>query len=137
MKKWLNDNKVFLVGLISAILVIVQEFANQPEPDYKAVGLAVIAGIGSYLAKNLRGQWASIIGVGGNMIALLITQMQNHVPISWLQVIVQAMSGFLFVIAPPAKSISYERVGPIVEAKEEAKIVDQETEKMPPPPVGK
>lgn len=135
MKKWLNENKVLLFGAIGAIAVILQQYIDQPVVDYKIIGFAVVAGIAAYFAKNLRGQWASIVGIFGNLVGVVATQVADHKPISWMQLIIQAVVMFGMVVAPPAKSVNYERTDIIKEAKTEAAQVD--ADKKIPPPVGK
>jgi hypothetical protein len=70
----------------------------------------------SFLAKNLRGQWATISGIVATALSTYVTQEQSGA-ISWPQIILQAVIAFLAVVAPPAKSRGYEHTQTIQNAK--------------------
>jgi hypothetical protein len=82
---------------------------------------ALIAGAG-FLANNLRGQIASIIGLLGNTLTVFLT-MQENGTVSWAQLLIQFMIGVLAILAAPAKSEGYEKSPIIEEAKKEGEEI--------------
>lgn len=114
---WFNKNKVLIIGLLSAILLAANELFVRPEPpSVKALLIAGLAAAASFLANNLRGQWASIAGIVGTCVATYIT-METTGSISWPQLILQLILGLLAIVSPPPKARSYEHDENIVNAK--------------------
>lgn len=135
MKKFFADNKVFIIGLITSLCVVGQQYLDEKVADPFIVGFGVAGAIASYFAKNLRGQWGSIIGIGGNMIAVLTQAHITQQPINPWQLIIQAAVAYMGIIASPPKSRSYEKTDTIADAKQEAKEIDAAKKVSPPPPV--
>lgn len=122
MKKFWDDNKVLIIGLFSALLIALQEFALQAVIDWKVVGLAVgIAGI-SFIAKNWRGQSSSIIGILGNAAFAFITVYDTG-SFSWAQFAIQLTLTFGFAALPDPKSRGYEQTDTIRQAKVEGEQI--------------
>jgi hypothetical protein len=135
MQKFLMANKVLLFGLAGAIAMTVQQYTSSGPVDYKVLALAaLVAGIG-FLAKNLRGQWATILGSLLPVLGVLFTNVQGHTAISWSYVFSSAALAIAGVFAPPTKSLSYEQSPAIVQAKQQAAVTDAAQSKTP--PVGK
>lgn len=118
MKDFFDKNKVLILGLAGALLLALQQFAMEPQVDWKVIGLAVaIAGI-SYIAKNWRGQSASIIGILGNVAYAFTTVWETgHFNLS--QFIIQLILTFGFAALPDPKSRGYEQTDTIRSAKVE------------------
>jgi len=132
MKKFFNDNKVLIFGLLAAVAMTVQQYTEAGPVDYKVLALAaVIAAIG-FLAKNLRGQWATILLSVLPSLGIILTNVQSHVPISWSQIIASAAIAIGGVFAPPTKSLNYEKAPEIVVAKQQAAASDAAENKTPP-----
>ena len=117
MKDFFNKNKVLIIGLLSAIALPIYDLVSSGETSLKVCVMAGLVALTSYLARNLRGQWATIAGAVGTMLATYITQDQSGQPISWAQIILQGVVLLLAATAPPAKSRGYEHTEVIVEAK--------------------
>lgn len=131
MKQFLNANKVLIFGLLSAMVMTAQTLLSSGPTDYKVLALSVvIAGIG-FLAKNLRGQWATILGSILPTFGVVLTKTQSNDPISWGLVSVAAVAAVLGAVAPPPKSLSYESSPEIANAKQEAKVADASQGKNP------
>lgn len=111
-----NDNKVLIIGLFSAIALALNELFMKGESSTKALVFSGFIAALSFLANNLRGQWATIAGIVGTTLATYITMDQSG-SISWPQLIMQAVIALLAVMAPPAKSRGYEHTNTIEQAK--------------------
>lgn len=120
---WFQTNKVLLFGLLAAVAMAVQQFMTPPV-DYMVLFLAVIVGAIGFLAKNLRGQWATILTSLIPSIGVVFTQAQNHTPISLQLFFTSVAIAVAGVFAPPAKSEAYEQSPTIVQAKKQADNID-------------
>jgi|ERR1700748_199772 len=135
VKQFLIDNKVFLFGILSAAIITVQQLATSYPKDYRLFILAAFfAGI-SYSARNLRGQWGSILGSLIPSLGIALNNMETHTPISWFSLAGAAALAVMGVIAPPAKSLSYETTPEITAAKQDAAKADAAAEPPKNPPV--
>lgn len=118
MKNFLEKNKVFLLGLFAAIILPANELIQSGVIDFKVILFAVgTAGL-SFLARNLRGQWASIAGALGSTFSLLIVQLQTG-EVQWAPLVSALLVQIMAIFLPPAKSIGYEQASVIKDAKEE------------------
>lgn len=108
--------KVIILGCLSAIALGVYEATKGDQSSTKVLVFAALLAAMSFLANNLRGQWASIAGLVGNAITTYIT-METNGTISWQQLLLQFIVGFLAVVAPAAKSRGYEHTATIQAAK--------------------
>ena len=135
MKPFWDKHKVFIVGLLSAVALALNELMTSGEVSAKILAYAGFIAALSYLSKNLRGQWATITGIVLTALATYIEQ-ERMGTVTWRQIILQATIALLAAIAPPPKSIEYEKSPTIVQAKEEAAtqiiVKDQGTEVVPP-----
>lgn len=123
MKSFWNSNKVFILGLLGAIAVSVQEFATQPEVDWKVVGFAALMAVLSYFAKEWRGQGVSITGIVGTLAATFLTVHQTG-NFTWLQFTTSAILAVLAAAGADPKSRGYEASHNIVEAKKEGEVIN-------------
>jgi hypothetical protein len=133
---WLSKNKVLLFGLASAIAINVQQYFTTNEIlNWPAILLSSGIVITSFLAKNLRGQWITILGSVGSFFTVLLNSIDSNTPIVWRTAILTLVVSILAAVAPAGKSLSYEQSGPVETAKAEAKAID--AAKKPPvnPPV--
>jgi len=114
-----NNNKVFILGLLAAIAVVLQQFLLEPTIDWKSVGLGVLLGILSYVANQWRGQGVTILGIIGTL-AYTFVQNFNGGVMDWNKIILMGITAILAAVAPPPKSINYEKSATIVAAKDQA-----------------
>lgn len=120
---WFQTNKVLIFGLVAAVAMAVQQFATPPV-DKLVLALAVVIAAIGFLAKSLRGQWATILTSLIPSLGVVFTEAQSHVHISlqmFFTSVVIAVSG---VFLPPAKSEAYEQSPTITAAKQQAKQID-------------
>lgn len=115
---WFHKNKVLLIGLISSIALPLYYLINTGETSIKVIVVATLAALTSFLARNLRGQVATISGIVGTILATYFTDALDH-PISWGQIILQAIVLYLAALTGPAKSVGYERTPEILAATKE------------------
>lgn len=135
LKAFLLANKVIIFGLIAAGAMTYQQLSSQFPTDYKVLIFAAIVAALGFLSKNLRGQWASILGSLLPSLGVVLDQMETHTHISTgalIGGIALALSG---VFAPPAKSLSYEKTPEIVAAKKDAADIDASAQPPKNPPV--
>lgn len=118
-----NQNKVFILGLLGAVSVVLQSFLGQKEINTPALGLAVGLAILAYLAKEWRGQGLSIVGIVGTASGTIYDLYQTG-HFSWQQ------AGLMFTIAiissasPDPKSRGYENTDVIKQAKAEGEVIN-------------
>jgi hypothetical protein len=79
---FLNDYKVLIIGLLSAVALALNEVFKTGGASTKALVFAAFVAAVSFLANNLRGQWATIAGIVGTTLTTYITMEQNGT-ISW------------------------------------------------------
>lgn len=115
-------NKVLIIGLLSAVLLAVSELIKGGQSSTKVLIFSGLIAAAGFLANNLRGQVASIIGLLGNSLTVFLT-MQQQGTVSWAQLLIQFMVGVLAILAAPAKSEGYEKTELIKEAKKEGEII--------------
>lgn len=127
-RTFFEENKVVILGLTMAVALALNELVIKGEKSTKALVFAgFLAGL-SFLANNLRGQWASIAGIFGTALTTYIT-MESTGTISWPQIILQAVIAYLAVVAPPAKSRGYEHTNTIEQAKSQGERIYPSTAK--------
>jgi hypothetical protein len=121
-QNWFQKNQVFLSGLAGALTLVLQQFINTAEINYKAVGLAVLLATASYIGNQWRGKGVTVLGFLG-VAATAFATIQSTGHFTWAQFGLSVLVGFLAMVAPPPKSIEYENSTPIAEAKAEAKAM--------------
>lgn len=117
---FLKANKVLIFGLLLSIILPIYELISKGETSLKVLVVAAGGALTAFLARNLRGQWATIAGIFGTMLATYVTQDQLGHTISWTQIILQGIVLFLTSQMPAAKSIAYEQTPTIMKAKQQA-----------------
>lgn len=122
MKNFLDQNKVFLFGLLASIAVVLQQFVGQPEISFKAIGFAILMAVLSYLAKEWRGQALSIFGIVGNLAGVFVTAYDGG-NFTWEQFILQGTIALIAVAVPAPKSRGYENTDGIKMAKREGEEI--------------
>lgn len=132
LQEWFTKNKVLIIGLLSAVILPIYDLISKGETSTKVIIMAAAVALTAYLARNLRGQWQTIAGIVGTVLATYIAQQTSGQSVSWLQLIMQAVVLFLAASSSPAKSIAYERTPVIAEAKRQAEAAVPTT--APPKP---
>lgn len=118
-----NKHKVFILGLLAAISVALQQFVGtDAAADYKVVGFAVFMAVLSYLASKWRGQGVSITGIIGMLAAAFITEWQTG-KFSWSQFAIQAIVALIAAASADPKSRGYESAPAIQEAKKQGEDI--------------
>lgn len=121
-QSFFQANKVLIFGLLSAIALGLNEAFSTGGASTKVLVFAAFLAALSFLANNLRGQWATIAGVIGTALTTYIT-MDQAGTISWPQIILQAVLALLAVFTPPAKSKGYEYTGTVTAARAEGEAI--------------
>ena len=116
MQKFIKDNWVFLSGLISAIVLVLQQFIGVPVMQWSVVGIAVGLAVLGYIANEWRGKGMTWFGIIGTLAYTFIQVYQNG-QINWNQFIIMAVVALLSAVAPPPKNARYEQSPPIANAK--------------------
>lgn len=118
-----SENKVLILGLAGAVLMVVQQLTKGVDNiDWKVVSLAAGVAAAGYVGKNWRGQTNSIIGIVGN-VGWSIYEVYTSGHFTWVQVAIQFGTLYLTLSAPDAKSRGYEHSELIVAAKKEGEII--------------
>ena len=133
---WLSKNKVFLFGIASALAMNLQQyFTTNNVINWPVILLSGGVVITSFLAKNLRGQWITILGSVGSFFTVLLNSIDTNTPIVWRTAILALVVSIIAAVSPAGKSLSYEQSGPVEAAKAEAKKIDLSKEPPVNPPV--
>jgi len=94
-------HKVFILGGLAAVGLALQEFLTSTTIDWKVIGFAGVIALLSYLAKNLTGVAASLLGIATGVITTVSTiATGGHV--SWNQLILSTLVALIGVVAGPA-----------------------------------
>lgn len=117
MKSFFLKNKVFLLGLLSAVAVVWQE-ATSATVDYKAIALASGLAVLSFIANAWRGAGITITGIIGILATVFINNYTAGEHINWMQMIGAFIAAILAAVAPPPKNSSYEKDDAIQNAKD-------------------
>lgn len=137
MKDFLSKNKVFIVGLLQFVLTTLTELFADPHGLYSAyiIGYSLVVAILTYIGRNVRGQWASISSAVLSSVVVFGALHDQHMPITMAIIVTRiifplalAIVG-IFYTSPP-KSIEYEHSTPIVQAKAQARAME-EAKKQP------
>lgn len=121
MQEFLNKYKVLIVGLLMAVALPLQEIIVHGAASTQVLVFAAFTAALSYVARNFRGQWATIAGLLGTTLATYIT-MQTAGAVSWSQLVLQFVISILAALTPPAKSRGYENTPEIKLAKQEGEV---------------
>lgn len=114
-EKW----KVFIFGLLGAVALSLQAaFTESGEgQDTKVYLYAALMAAISYVATAWRGQGVSITGILGTIAGVFVT-MNTGGNFTWFQFLTSAVLAVLAAVAPPPKSLTYEKNVTIVGAKD-------------------
>lgn len=107
MKTFFQKNKVFLLGLASALAVVLQEAMSAASVNWSVVGFAALMAGLSYVAKSWRGAGITITGIIGTLADVFVTN-YNGGKVDVPHLIVLALLAIFAAVAPPAKPASYE-----------------------------
>jgi hypothetical protein len=122
MKAWFNKYKVIIFGLLAAIALPINDLITQGGVSTKAIVFAGVTAALTFAARNLRGQWATIAGLLGTTATYYLT-MDTSGNVDWSKIIMFFIVQILAIVAPPAKSVGYERTDTIMEAKQEGEEI--------------
>lgn len=122
MKKWFAEHKVFILGGLSAIAVVLQQFLGK-DVHWKVLLFAAMMAALAYLAKEWRGQGLSIVGIVGNLAGVFVTIHQTG-NFTWSQFAIQAIVAIISTAVPDPKSRGYEKTDIITTAKKEGEEIN-------------
>lgn len=118
MQKILIKNKVFLLGLLGSLAVVLKSFIGQSEVEWKAIGFAALMAVLSFVANQWRGKSMTIYGVLGTLAYTFVSLNQTNT-FSWKDFILSALAAVIAAVVPPPKPESYEEDPTIVRAKQD------------------
>jgi hypothetical protein len=131
MKNWLNQNKVFLIGLLQLLITTgIEVFDGTGTHSTFLIAYSFSVAVLTYFANNLRGQWASIITTVLNSVVVVGSLHDSQTPLTREVILLQVVLPFTFNLVglfntSPAKSRNYEHSQPIVDAKLQAKEITE------------
>lgn len=102
IESFFSGNKVLVLGALSALSVVLQQ-ALSSTIDWKVIGFAALIAVLSYLAKNLSGTVASVLGILGG-VATTISQVAVGGSISWNTLILSTVVAVIGVVTSTATS---------------------------------
>lgn len=110
LSNFLSQNKVLLFGLLGAIGMAIQQYADNGPVNYKVVVFAVIVAVIGFLANNIHGQWATILGSLLPTAGILLTSAQNNQTIDWWHILAATAIAVGAVFAPAAKAVGAKAI---------------------------
>lgn len=122
-QSWFMENKVLIIGLVSAIALPAYDLIKSGETSLRMILFAVFVGATGFLARNLRGQSATIAGILGTVLATFAAEIQTGRTIPWGQLAMQVLILYLAATSAPPKSKGYEQTDVIKEAKREGEAM--------------
>lgn len=125
MKNFIQKNKVFLIGLLGSITVVLQQFIGQPSIDWKVLGFGALIAALSYVANQWRGQGVTVIGILGTLAGTFVS-IQSTGHFSWTQFAISCAVALLAAVSPPPKPLEYEKSETIQQAKKESSDLKKE-----------
>ena len=131
MKAFLMKHKVVILGMLAAVALAISEMVKGGEASVKVLVFSGLIAAASWIARNLRGQFATITGLIGNSLAAYLT-MQETGSVSYAQLVLQLIISVLAALSAPAKSSGYEKTEVIKDAKKEGEAI-QPTHIVPNP----
>lgn len=108
MKNFIKANWVFVSGLISALVLTLQQFLGNGDTNWSAIALAALITVIGYMANTWRGKGVSLTGIIGTISYAFIT-VWNTGHFTWSQFLLSALIAVLAASAPPPKDESYEK----------------------------
>jgi uncharacterized membrane protein YjdF len=122
MQAFLSKYKVFLTGLVGAIILAIVNLDSSNGLTWQALIMPILVAISSYVATSLRGQWTSIAGIGFTVLIGFVQAKLSHEPYVFDAKQLQWILGQLAVLyfgynAPPFKARTYEHDATIEQAK--------------------
>lgn len=127
-----QEYKVLIFGSVTAVLTALYGLLATPVIDYIVLGYAAFIAVGSYLARNLRGQWGTIVGIVLPTIAVLEDAHIHHTEVNYPYLIVGITVQILAALSAPAKDRSYENSPTIIQAKAEGAEIKAVSEQKDP-----
>lgn len=134
MNFW-DKNKVLILGLLMAIATALAPIIDNKTLSWQVIIVSLGVAITSFLSKNLRGQWITILGSVGAALATILPAITAGTPIGWGTTILALAIQILGAVSPAGKSLAYEAAPEIVKAKQEAKAIDKAQTPPVTPPV--
>lgn len=122
MKEFFNKNKVFITGLIGAIIAVLTPYLESGEVNWRVTGFAVLMAVLSYISNQWRGQYVTVTGVIGTLAAATYAALTTGV-FTWNQFILYLVVAVGTAVAPPPKSRGYENSETILTAKGEGEAI--------------
>lgn len=103
MQKFINSNRVFLVGFLSTIALVLQQVVQAGPVSLKALGLALAVGVCSYVANEWKAKTASILGIIGSAASAIGMQLE-HGHLSWVELLISILIGAIGVLSEGLKA---------------------------------
>lgn len=103
IESFFSGHKVLVLGGLSSIGVVLQQFLDSGPIDYKVIGFAAVIAVLSYLAKSLSGTVASILGIIGGVVST-VSQIATGGSISWGQLVLSTIIALIGVVTSTATS---------------------------------
>src|SRR5580765_4470080 len=131
-----QKNQVLIAGIASALLITLQQFTISPEGevDWKAIGLAALIAVASYIGNQFRGKGVTVAGFIG-VAATSAATIQSTGMFTWSQFGFACLVGFLALVTPPTKDAGYDQSHTSQQAKAEGPDIQSKVENTPAPQV--
>lgn len=97
--KFIQNNRVLLVAIASALILTLQQFAGKQPIEWKAIGLAALIAVLGVIGRSWKGQGLSITGIVGNMAYAFVTIWETGT-FTWHEFVLQSLIAILAVFAP-------------------------------------
>lgn len=97
MKTWFLKNKVFVAGLLSALVLVLQQLLQSGEKSTQAIIYAIGLAIISYVGREWKGQGLSITGIIGT-VAYAFSTLQTSGTFTWWEFAANAIIAIILLV---------------------------------------
>ncbi|MBK7885111.1 MAG: hypothetical protein IPJ81_16000 [Chitinophagaceae bacterium] len=106
MKYFVQKNYVFVSAILSALILVLQQFIGATSIDWPAISYAAFVAIAGTVANEWKGKGITIAGIIGTVANTFIT-VENTGNFTWdqfvLSVLVAILTAFVTSLKPPVK----------------------------------
>lgn len=139
LRDWFGRNKVIFFGVLQLVITTIIEVFDQHGEDAISawvIGYSVAVAVLSFLARNARGQWATIATSMLSSIVVLGSLHDSGVVLTWTVIMIRIVLPFglalIGLFLPPVKNRNYENSATIMAAKSQSAVLaDRKDQEMP------
>lgn len=98
MKKFINQNRVFVAASLSALVLVLQQALSSQNTEWKAIGFATLIALLGVVANQWKGQGITITGIIGTLAGVFVNIWQTG-NFTWNEFILSAIVAVLMAVS--------------------------------------